>query len=65
MMRHVPFLVIGALAGVLMPAAAGAQPPAGTQQVSVAVESPPDVGRLWLVGGVASATTRAAQSSRR
>ena len=28
MMRHVPILVIGALAGVLMPAAAGAQPAA-------------------------------------
>ena len=67
MMRQLPSFVIGvigALAGVLMPAAAGAQPPAGTQpaagpqQVSVAVESPPDVGRLWLVAGVASATTR-------
>ena len=60
-MRQLPSFVIGvigALAGVLMPAAAGAQPPAGAQQVSVAVESPPDVGPLWLVGGVASATTR-------
>jgi hypothetical protein len=57
MMRPVAILVIGALAGVLMPAAAAAQSAPGTQQVSVAVESPPDVGRLWLVAGAAFATT--------
>jgi hypothetical protein len=64
MMRHVLFLVIGALAGVLMPAAAGAQPAATAApaveepQVRVDATSPPDVGRLWLVGGAAFATTR-------
>jgi hypothetical protein len=61
MMRHVPVLVIGALAVFLMPAAAGAQPAAPgveEQQVRVDAVSPPDVGRLWLVGGAAFATTR-------
>lgn len=61
MMRHVPVLVIGALAVFLMPAAAGAQPAAPgveEQQVRVDAVSPPDVGRLWLVGGAAFVATR-------
>lgn len=61
MMRRVRVLVIGALAVFLMPAAASAQPAATgveEQQVRVDAVSPPDVGRLWLVGGVAFATTR-------
>ena len=61
MTRHVVFLVTGVIAGVLMPAAAGAQPVAPAvedQQVRVDAVSAPDVGQLWLVGGAAFATTR-------
>jgi hypothetical protein len=58
MTRHYRFLVIGMLAGALMPAAAGAQPATAGQKVSASAVSETPESRLWLVGGGAFATVR-------